>query len=55
MLDENNKELAEIPAGALMVMKILADQLKAVAAHLVAIHEQIEAWQRESAAAQAEG
>jgi transposase len=34
-------------------MKILADQLRAVDAHLAAIDEQIEAWQQESAAAQA--
>ena len=34
-------------------MKILADQLRAVDAHVSAIDEQIEAWQRESAAAQA--
>ena len=53
MLGEDNEELAEIPAGALMVMKILADQLRAVDAHLSAIDEQIEAWQRESAAVQA--
>ncbi len=53
MLDENDEELAQIPAGALMVMKILADQLRAVDAHVSAIDAQIEAWQRESAAAQA--
>ena len=53
MLDEDDEELAQIPAGALMVMKILADQLRAVDAHVSAIDEQIEAWQRESAAAQA--
>jgi len=34
-------------------MKILADQLRAVDAHLAAVDEQIEAWRRESAAAQA--
>jgi len=34
-------------------MKILADQLRAVDAHLSAIDEKIAAWQRESAAAQA--
>jgi hypothetical protein len=49
MLDDD----ARVPASALMVMKILADQLRAVDAHLSAIDEQIEAWQRESAAAQA--
>jgi transposase len=40
-------------SGALTVMKILADQLRAVDAHLSAIDEEIAAWQRESAAAQA--
>ena len=53
MLDEDDEDLAQIPANALMVMKILADQLRAVDAHVLAIDEQIEAWQRESAAAQA--
>jgi transposase len=53
MLDEDDEDLAQIPAGALMVMKILADQLRTVDAHVSAIDEQIEAWQRESAAAQA--
>jgi transposase len=53
MLDEDDEDLAQAPASALMVMKILADQLRAVDAHLSAIDEQIEAWRRESAAAQA--
>jgi transposase len=53
MLDEEDEELAQVPASALLVMKVLADQLRAVDAHLSAIDEQIEAWQRESAAAQA--
>ena len=53
MLDEDDEDLAQIPANALMVMKILADQLRAVDAHVLAIDKQIEAWQRESAAAQA--
>jgi hypothetical protein len=45
--------VAHVPASALTAMKILADQLRAVDAHLAAIDEQIEAWQQESAAAQA--
>lgn len=53
MLDDNDEDLAQIPSSALTVMKILADQLRAVDAHLAAIDEQIEAWQRESATAQA--
>jgi transposase len=53
MLDEDDEELAQVPAGALTVMKILADQLRAVDAHLSAIDEEIAAWQRESAAAEA--
>ncbi len=53
MLDEDEEELAQAPASALTVMKILADQLRAVDAHLSAIDEEIEAWQRESSAAQA--
>jgi transposase len=53
MLDEDDEELAQVPASALTVMKILADQLRAVDAHLSAIDEEIEAWQRESSAAQA--
>ncbi|MFZ0599894.1 MAG: hypothetical protein WAN05_00635 [Roseiarcus sp.] len=52
MLDEDDKELAQIPAGALMVMKILVIQLRAVDAHVSVIDEQIEALQGESAAAQ---
>jgi hypothetical protein len=39
MLDEDDDELAQIPASALTVMKILADQLRAVNAHLAAIDE----------------
>ncbi len=53
MLDEDDEDLADIPPGALTIMRILADQLRAVDAHVSAIDEQIEAWQRESAAAQA--
>ena len=53
MLDEDDEDLAQVPASALMVMKVLADQLRAVDAHLSAIDEQIEAWQRASAPAQA--
>lgn len=43
MLDEDDEDLAQVPASALTVMKILADQLRAVDAHLSAIDEQIEA------------
>ena len=46
MLDEDDEELAQVPADALTVMKILADQLRAVDAHLSAIDEEIAAWQR---------
>ena len=53
MLDEDAEALAQVPVGALTVMKILADQLRAVDAHLSAIDEEIEAWRRENAAAQA--
>jgi transposase len=53
MLDDDDEGVAHVPASALTVMKILADQLRAVDAHLAAIDEQIAAWQRESAAAQA--
>jgi transposase len=53
MLDEDAEALAQVPVGALTVVKILADQLRAVDAHLSAIDEEIEAWRRENAAAQA--
>ena len=52
MLDEDDEELAQVPASALTVMKILADQLRAVDAHVSAIDEQIGAWQRENASAE---
>lgn len=53
MLDEDDVDLAHVPATALTVMKILADQLRAVDAHLAMIDEQIEAWREASAPAQA--
>lgn len=53
MLDEEDVDLAHVPVTALMVMKVLADQLRAVDAHLELIDEQIEAWRRSSAPAQA--
>ena len=43
MLDEDDEDLAPIPASA----------LRAVDAHVPTIDEQIEAWQRESASVQA--
>jgi transposase len=53
MLDDQDAGLAHVPTTALMVMKVLADQLRAVDAHLAMLNEQIEAWQRLSAPAQA--
>jgi len=53
MLDEEDAGLAHIPATAITIMKILADQLRAVDAHLGLIDEQIDAWQRASGSAQA--
>jgi transposase len=53
MLDEEDADLTHIPATAITIMKILADQLRAVDAHLGLIDEQIDAWQRASGSAQA--
>jgi transposase len=52
-LDEEDPDIAHIPETALAVMKILADQLRAVEANLAMIDEQIEAWRQSSASAQA--
>jgi transposase len=52
-LDEEDPDIAHIPGTALAVMKILADQLRAVEANLAMIDEQIEAWRQSSASAQA--
>ena len=53
MLDDEDESLAHIPATALLVVKVLANQLHAVDEHLAMIDEQIEAWQKASASAQA--
>ena len=52
-LDEDDPDIAHIPETALAVMKILADQLRAVEANLAMLDEQIEAWRQSSASAQA--
>ena len=52
-LDENDPDIAEFPQSALAVMRVLADHLRALEAHLALIDEQIEAEQRSSASAQA--
>ena len=52
-LGEEDPDIAHIPETALAVMKILADQLRAVEANLAMIDEQIEAWRPSSASAQA--
>lgn len=52
-LDEGDADLAHVPVTARMVMKVLADQLRAVEAHLAMLDEQIEAWQRSSGSARA--
>jgi hypothetical protein len=52
-LDENNPDLADIPQSALAVMRVIADHLCALEAHLALIDEQIEAQRRSSASAQA--
>jgi len=52
-LDEDDSDIAHIPETALAVMKILADQLRAVEANLAMLDEQIEAWRQSSASAQA--
>jgi len=52
-LDEKDPEIAHIPQPALAVMNILADQLRAVEAHLSMIDDEIEAWRQSSASAQA--
>ena len=54
-LDENDPNIADIPQSALAVMRVLADHLRAVEAHLARIDEQIEAQRRASASAQALG
>lgn len=53
MLDEDDSGLAHIPAIGLAVIKVLASQLRAVDEHLAMIDEQIEAWRKASASAQA--
>ncbi len=53
MLDDEDADLAHIPATALMVMRILAGQLRAVDEHLAMVDEQIKAWQEASEPAQA--
>jgi transposase len=52
-LDEDDPDIAHIPETALAVMKILADQLRAVEANLAMLDDQIEAWRQSSASAQA--
>ena len=52
-LDENDPDVADVPQSALAVMRVLADQLRAVEANLSLIDEQIEAERRASASAQA--
>jgi transposase len=52
-LDEKDPDIAHIPETALAVMRILADQLRAVEANLAMLDEQIEAWRQSSASAQA--
>jgi len=52
-LDEKDLDIADIPPSALAVMRVLADHLSAVEAHLALIDEQIEAERRSSAASQA--
>jgi transposase len=52
-LDENDLDIADIPPSALAVMRVLADHLRAVEAHLALIDEQIEAERRSSATSQA--
>ena len=52
-LEAEDPDIAHIPETALAVMKILADQLRAVEANLSMIDEQIEAWRQSSASAQA--
>jgi transposase len=53
MLDDDDPDLAHVPAIALAVIKVLANQLRAVDEHLAMIDEQIEAWRKASAPAQA--
>ncbi|MGD0636115.1 MAG: IS110 family transposase [Beijerinckiaceae bacterium] len=53
MLDDKDAALVNVPPVAIMVMKVLADQLQAVDEHLAMIDAQIEAWRQDSAAAQA--
>ncbi len=52
-LDEKDPDIAHIPETALAVMRILADQLRAVEANLAMLDEQIEASRQSSASAQA--
>jgi transposase len=51
-LDENDPDLADIPQSALAVIKVLADHLRAVEAHLTLIDEQIEVERRKGQARQ---
>jgi transposase len=53
MLDGEDECLAHVPPTALLVMKVLANQLHAVDEHLAMIDEQIDAWQKANAPAQA--
>jgi len=52
-LDENDPDIADVPQSALAVMRVIADHLCALEAHLALIDEQIEAQRRSSATAQA--
>ena len=52
-LDENDPDIADFPQSALAVMRVLADHLRALEAHLALIDEQIDTEQRSSASAQA--
>jgi len=52
-LDEQDSDVAHVPPPAFAIMRVLADQLRAVEAHLAMIDEEIDVWRRSNASAQA--
>ncbi|MDB5594038.1 MAG: putative family transposase [Hyphomicrobiales bacterium] len=53
MIEQGDFHLAHVPAIALAVIKVLAQQLRALDEHLAMIDEQIDAWRKASPTAQA--
>ena len=51
MLDDDDSDLTHVPATALAVTEVLANQLRAVDNYLAMIDEHIEVWRKASAQA----